>query len=224
VLFNSFHFLFFYVFVLAVFFLLKGMPRKLFILAASYYFYMCWSTKYIWVIWGITVLDYIAGLMIERAGSKAARRFYLWFSLSGNLGLLFFFKYFNFFSHSATQLAQMLGTSGHLPILDVILPVGISFHTFQAMSYTIDVYKGKVPAERNLVNYALYVAFFPQMVAGPIERPNQLLPQFRREPRLTAERFCSGAKWANVGSVQEDDCCGFDRTGGQCGVRAPREI
>jgi alginate O-acetyltransferase complex protein AlgI len=199
VLFNSFQFLFFYLIVLAVFFLLRGPPRKLFILVASYYFYMCWSTKYIWVIWGITIVDYVAGLMIEKAGSSAVKRLYLWLSLACNLGLLFFFKYFNFLSHSFTQLTQVFGTTIHSPILDIILPVGISFHTFQAMSYTIDLYKGKVRAEKNLLNYALYVAFFPQMVAGPIERPNQLLPQFGREPRPTLERFCSGAKWAMWG-------------------------
>jgi D-alanyl-lipoteichoic acid acyltransferase DltB (MBOAT superfamily) len=198
-LFNSFHFLFFFVIVLAGFFLLRGTARKLFVLAASYYFYMCWSTRYIWVIWGITLVDYVAGLLIERADSKASRRVYLWLSLGCNLGLLFFFKYFNFLSHSATQAAHLFGAGMELPVLDIILPVGISFHTFQAMSYTIDIYKGKVPAERSLLNYALYVAFFPQMVAGPIERPDQLLPQFRREAKPTIERFCSGAKRAMWG-------------------------
>jgi D-alanyl-lipoteichoic acid acyltransferase DltB (MBOAT superfamily) len=198
-LFNSFHFLFFFAIVLAGFFLLKGMPRKLFLLVASYYFYMCWSTRYIWVIWGITLIDYVAGRLIEGADSKSSKRIYLWLSLGCNLGLLFFFKYFNFLSHSTNQLAGLTGTPVDFPMLNIILPVGISFHTFQAMSYTIDIYKGKVPAERSFLNYALYVAFFPQMVAGPIERPDQLLPQFRREPKPALERFCSGAKWAMWG-------------------------
>ena len=195
-LFNSFQFAFFYIACLIGFAILRGTPRKVFLLVASYYFYMCWSTRYIWVIWGITILDYFAGLKIEAAEKTSTRKFYLACSLVANLGLLGVFKYYNFFSASLKSGLGHAGIHIPLPLLQVILPVGISFHTFQALSYTIEVYRRKAPAERNLLNYALYVAFFPQMVAGPIERPNQLLPQFHRTPRITTERIHSGLRIA----------------------------
>ncbi len=195
-LFNSFQFIFFYIVVLAVFSVLRGTPRKIFVLIASYYFYMCWSTRYIWVIWGITLLDYIAGLQIERSETQGRRRFYLGLSIAANIGLLVFFKYFNFLSATATSSFNLLGIHASPHLLNIILPVGISFHTFQALSYTIEVYRRKVPAEHNLLDYALYVAFFPQMVAGPIERPHQLLPQFHRDPHFRIERIHSGLRVA----------------------------
>lgn len=159
---------------------------------ASYYFYMCWSTKYIFVIWGITIIDYIAGIQIENAEKLKLRKLFLTLSLFCNIGLLVLFKYLNFLTGSAGRAMHFLGLQYDIPLLHIILPVGLSFHTFQAMSYTIDVYKRKAPAERSFLNYALYVAFFPQMVAGPIERPGELLPQFHREPVATLERLKSG--------------------------------
>jgi alginate O-acetyltransferase complex protein AlgI len=196
VLFNSFQFIFFYIFVLAVFSMLRGTPRKIFVLIASYYFYMCWSTRYIWVIWGITILDYFAGLQIERSETQARRRLYLGLSIAANIGLLFFFKYYNFLAVTANSSFNLLGIHASAHLLNIILPVGISFHTFQALSYTIEVYRRKVPAEHSLLDYALYVAFFPQMVAGPIERPHQLLPQFHHDPHFHIERVHSGLKIA----------------------------
>jgi D-alanyl-lipoteichoic acid acyltransferase DltB (MBOAT superfamily) len=193
-LFNTFQFLVFFVVVWVLFLALRGIPRKLLLLAASYYFYMCWNAKYILVIIGITILDFIAGLLIEKCERSASRKFYLGLSLFCNIGLLVVFKYFNFIGASIAGFSHLLGAGFNAPILNAILPVGLSFHTFQAMSYTIDVYKRKVPAEKSLLNYALYVAFFPQMVAGPIERPNQLLPQFHRDPEFRIERFRSGVE------------------------------
>jgi alginate O-acetyltransferase complex protein AlgI len=195
-LFNSFQFGFFYIACLIGFAVLRGTPRKVFLLVASYYFYMCWSTRYIWVIWGITIIDYVAGIQIERSESASRRKFFLGCSLAANLGILAAFKYYNFFAVSVSSGLAGMGMHIPLPVLHVILPVGISFHTFQALSYTIEVYRRKAPAEYNLLNYALYVAFFPQMVAGPIERPNQLLPQFHREPHFSVERVISGLRIA----------------------------
>lgn len=195
-LFNSFQFLAFFIVVWILFLALRGTPRKILLLVASYYFYMCWNARYIVVILGITLIDYAAGLLIERSEAARPRKLALGLSLFCNIGLLAVFKYFNFLSLSATGIFHWAGINRNTPLLNVLLPVGLSFHTFQAMSYTIDVYKRKAPAERSLLNYALYVAFFPQMVAGPIERPNQLLPQFHRDPELRLDRIRSGVEHA----------------------------
>ena len=207
-LFNSFQFLFFFVVVWLLFLATRGTPRKIILLLASYYFYMCWSTRYIWVIWGITLIDYVAGLQIEKAELPARRRLYLGLSLFCNIGLLVLFKYFNFLTGSLHSASHLFGLRYDPPLLAIILPVGLSFHTFQAMSYTIEVYRRRVPAEKNLLEYALYVAFFPQMVAGPIERPYELLPQFHREPRVTLEGVRSGDGAGLMGPVQEDGAGG----------------
>jgi alginate O-acetyltransferase complex protein AlgI len=191
-LFNSFQFLFFFVIVWLLFLVTRGTTRKIILLLASYYFYMCWSTRYIWVIWGITLIDYVAGLQIEKAELPARRRLYLGISLFCNIGLLVLFKYFNFLTGSFRSASHLFGLRYDPPLLAIILPVGLSFHTFQAMSYTIEVYRRRVPAEKNLLEYALYVAFFPQMVAGPIERPYELLPQFHREPTVTLDGVRAG--------------------------------
>jgi alginate O-acetyltransferase complex protein AlgI len=191
-LFNSFQFLFFFIIVWLLFLVTRGTTRKIILLLASYYFYMCWSTRYIWVIWGITLIDYVAGLQIEKAEQPARRRLYLGVSLFCNLGLLVIFKYFNFLTGSFRSASHLFGLRYDPPLLAIILPVGLSFHTFQAMSYTIEVYRRRVPAEKRLLEYALYVAFFPQMVAGPIERPYELLPQFHREPRVTSADVRAG--------------------------------
>ena len=196
-----------------LFLVLRGTPRKVFLLIASYYFYMCWNTKYVVVIWGITLVDFAAGLLIERGKKESARKFFLGLSLVCNVGLLVVFKYLNFLDASATEVVRFWGGSQDLPIFRILLPVGLSFHTFQAMSYTIDIYKRKAPSEKNLLNYALYVAFFPQMVAGPIERPLQLLPQFNCEPVFRSDRVRSGVILATWGLFKKmviaDSLSGF---------------
>ena len=191
-LFNSFQFLFFFVVVWLLFLVTRGTTRKIILLIASYYFYMCWSTRYIFVIWAITLIDFVAGLQIEKTEQLARRRFYLGLSLFCNVGLLVVFKYFNFLTGSLRSGSHLFGLRFDPPLLAILLPVGLSFHTFQAMSYTIEVFRRRVPAEKKLLEYALYVAFFPQMVAGPIERPYELLPQFHREPRVTLAGVQSG--------------------------------
>jgi D-alanyl-lipoteichoic acid acyltransferase DltB (MBOAT superfamily) len=193
-LFNSFHFLLFFPIVVTLYFFLPHRYRWMFLLAASYYFYMCWRPEYVIVLILITLIDYYAGVQIAKTSIPRKRKKYLLLSLAANLGLLFVFKYFNFINASVKTIFAQL----HLPYpvnnLDVLLPVGISFHTFQTMSYSIDVYQGKKQAERHCGMFALYVAFFPQLVAGPIERSMNLLPQFFEKHRFEYHRVIDGLK------------------------------
>src|ERR1700692_4469837 len=154
-LFNSFQFLCFFVVVWLLFLVTRGTTRKNILLVASYYFYMCWSTRYIFVIWGITLIDYVAGLQIAKAELPARRRLYLGVSLFCNIGLLVLFKYFNSLPASFRSASHLFGLRYDPPLLAIILPVGLSFHTFQAMSYTIEVYRRRVPAEKTLLASAL---------------------------------------------------------------------
>ena len=177
-LFNSIHFVFFFPIVVAIYFAFPHRFRWALLLVASYYFYMCWEPTYAILIFASTVIDYVAAIQIGRASSATRRRLFLLFSLFGNFGILFAFKYFNFVSGSIETFLGLYGVSHSFMKLNVLLPIGISFYTFQSVSYTIDVYRGKQKPERHLGIFALYVSFFPQLVAGPIERANHLLPQF----------------------------------------------
>jgi len=191
-LFNSLEFLVFFPTVVVLYFLTPHRGRWVLLLAASYFFYMSWKPAYILLIVASTLVDYTAGRGMERARTARSRRGYLIASLGANLGLLFVFKYFNFFSSSARGVLGSLGVSYETPVVDLLLPVGISFYTFQTLSYTIDVYQGKRSAEKHLGIFALYVAFFPQLVAGPIERSVNLIPQFYARHRLVYARVVSG--------------------------------
>ncbi len=175
-LFNTAPFIFFFAIVALAYYGLAHRGRLLLLLAASCYFYMFWIPKYVLILFFVIAVDYCAGIGIERAESKRVKRLLLVASLTANLGVLAFFKYTNFFLGNLNSLGAQLGEKP-LALLDIVLPIGLSFHTFQAMSYTIEVYRGNYPAERNLLVYALYVLYFPQLVAGPIERPYNLLPQ-----------------------------------------------
>jgi len=188
------HFIFFFAAIFVLYFSLPHKYRWILLLLGSYYFYMCWNVKYIILIIISTLIDYFCGLRMAREEEIEKRRKYLLFSLFANLGLLFTFKYFNFFSRSLNQLFDSLHLSLQIPFLHVLLPVGISFYTFQTLSYTIDVYRGKVKHEKHLGIFALYVAFFPQLVAGPIERAYRLLPQFFRKNYFDDERIISGLR------------------------------
>lgn len=194
VLFNSLHFLVYFPIVAAVYFLLPHRVRWAWLLAASYYFYMCWKPAYVAVIWLLTIVDYIAGRAIGAATSTARRRLYLGLSLASNLGLLFFFKYFNFVNDTLRTVTESFDVIYGIPELDIILPLGISFHTFQALNYTIDVYRREREPERHLGRFALFIAFFPQLVAGPIERAGHLLPQFLIEHRFDPALAASGLR------------------------------
>jgi alginate O-acetyltransferase complex protein AlgI len=184
-LFNSLHFLIFFPIVTLVYFLIPHRIRYIWLLIASYYFYMCWNAKYAILIAISTLITYASGLLIDRADKlqnpdKARRRKKLWVALSfiSNLSILFFFKYFDFAINNINVVLSHLNIQILQPSFDVLLPVGISFYTFQALSYTVDVYRKDIYAERNVLKYALFVSFFPQLVAGPIERSKNLLVQF----------------------------------------------
>lgn len=191
-LFNSLHFAIFFPLSVAIYFLLPFRLRWIFLLGASYYFYMCWEVAYALLILFSTAVDYLAAIRIEEAKSDRARRRWLWVSIGVNLSLLFFFKYSTFASRSVSDLLEVLGFSHSLPIVQVLLPVGISFYTFQSLSYTVDVYWRRLPAERHFGLFALYVAYWPQLVAGPIERPAHLLPQLRASHIFEEGRARSG--------------------------------
>lgn len=202
-LFNSFQFLIFFTVVFLVYFAIPYRWRWGMLLAASYYFYMCWRVEYIVLIIASTLVDYYAAIGIERSKKKGLKRIFLMASLICNLGLLFLFKYFNFFSSSIQRIFQHSNIFIDMPIFNVLLPVGISFYTFQTLSYTIDVYMNKRGAEKHLGIFALYVSFFPQLVAGPIERSTHLLPQFRQHVVFNYDRAVSGMRLILWGFIKK---------------------
>lgn len=192
-LFNSLDFLLFFPLVCILFFGFPTKYRWLLLLVASCYFYMYFIPIYILILAGTIVIDYFAGILIENnQGTK--RRFYLILSLFANILVLAVFKYYNFFIENIEVLLAALGSKSNLPYLSILLPVGLSFHTFQAMSYTIEVYRGNQKAEKHFGIYALYVMFFPQLVAGPIERPQNVLHQFHEKKYFLYENFAKGFK------------------------------
>jgi alginate O-acetyltransferase complex protein AlgI len=193
-LFNSFQFLLFFPLVTLLYFLLPHRWRWLQLLVASCLFYCAFIPVYILILFFTIIIDYGAGLMIEGAAGKK-RKLFLVISLLANIGVLAVFKYFNFFADNINDVLHSLNLEVHpIPLLDIILPIGLSFHTFQAMSYTIEVYRGHQPAERHLGIYALYVMFYPQLVAGPIERPQNLLHQFRERHHFDPDHMVKGLR------------------------------
>ena len=193
-LFNSFEFLIFFPVVTALYFATPYRFRWALLLAASYYFYGSWNWKYLGLIVASTLIDYIAARGMAATVTQRGRRLCLAASLIGNLGILFTFKYYNFFRDSAAELFTRLGLESALPAANLLLPVGISFYTFQSLSYTVDVYLRKRDPERHLGRFALYVAFFPQLVAGPIERSTRLLPQLAQHHDFEYDRVTHGIK------------------------------
>lgn len=193
-LFNSFQYFFFLAVVVPVYFATPCRYRWVPLLVASYYFYMCWNPAYILLIVASTLVDYVAARRMAGSQSVATRRLCLAASLTVNLGLLFTFKYYNFFVDNVAAVLDGWHVAYQMPTSHLLLPVGISFYKFQTLGYTIDVYRRKVPAERHLGKFALYVAFFPQLVAGPIERAARLLPQMYEKHRLDVDRIVSGAR------------------------------
>ncbi len=191
-LFNSIEFIIFFPIVVAAYFIMAPKYRWILLLAASYYFYMCWDYKYIVLIMFSTVVDYLAGIMMYRTDKVRLRKLLLAASLTTNLGLLFFFKYFNFFGDTVNFFLDRFNIFAEVPAYDLLLPVGISFYTFQTLSYTIDIYRRKQTPEFHFGRFALFVSFFPQLVAGPIERSVNLIPQFREEFKFEYERVREG--------------------------------
>jgi alginate O-acetyltransferase complex protein AlgI len=178
--FISLQFLVFFMVVTLSYYQLRNQRMRIrLLLAASCYFYMAFVPKYILILGGTIVIDYFAGLQIARSVGKS-RKTWLIISIIANVGVLAFFKYFNFLLGNIEPLIHWALPSTDIPVLHILLPIGLSFHTFQAMSYTIEVYRGKQPPEKDFMTYALYVMFYPQLVAGPIERPQHVLPQLHR--------------------------------------------
>lgn len=197
--FNSLAFVAFYPIVLLLYFLLPRRARMPLLLVASYFFYMYYQPSLIFLIVGTTLVSWLAAWGIERSRSVALRRLLLVVTLVVCLGTLFFYKYFDFLMGCIAGLIGCFGSTASPIVLSLVLPVGISFYTFQTLSYVIDVYRGSVPHEKNFFYYALFVSFFPQLVAGPIERPENLLPQLKEKHTFTKENAVQGAKHILVG-------------------------
>lgn len=192
-IFDSLEFLVFLPPVVAVYWLLPHLWRKYWLLATSYFFYMYWNPAFILLLLLSTAVDYFCGIGLERhRETPKLRKALLLVSVCVNLGLLFSFKYLDFFGQIINNICALLAISYRIPAFHWILPVGISFYTFQTMSYTIDVYRGKVRAERDPVIFALYVTFFPQLVAGPIENAKNLIPQLKRQAAPAYDDFAAG--------------------------------
>ena len=183
--FTSFEFLVFFPVVVLLFYVMPKKLRQPWLLLASYYFYMGWNAKYALLILTSTVVTYLCALLLDRieTDDKKKRKFVLIASLVINLAILVFFKYFYFLHDTIAACLSVIGIRMQASRLDILLPVGISFYTFQALGYTIDVYRGDVKAEKNFITYALFVSFFPQLVAGPIERSGHLLGQLEKISR-----------------------------------------
>ncbi|MCC6684770.1 MAG: MBOAT family protein [Bacteroidia bacterium] len=192
-LFNSFEFLIFFILVTGMFFAIPHKYRWFLLLTASCYFYMAFVPVYILILGFTIVVDYFAGIWIEKTEGKK-KRWFLIASLVANIGVLAVFKYYNFLNENITALLGLVHTQNPIPALSILLPIGLSFHTFQAMSYTIEVYRGNQKAERHFGIYALYVMFYPQLVAGPIERPQNILHQFYIEHKFDYTRVTDGLK------------------------------
>lgn len=191
-LFNSFEFLLFFPIITVLYFLLPYKFRWVLLLAASCFFYMFFIPKYILILFFTIIIDYYAGIQLEKIVDKKKRKWFLIASLIANIGILVIFKYYNFINGNITAVLDAFHSENPIPVLNIILPIGLSFHTFQAMSYTIEVYRGNQKAEKHFGIYALYVMYYPQLVAGPIERPQNVLWQFKIDHKPEYERIRTG--------------------------------
>jgi D-alanyl-lipoteichoic acid acyltransferase DltB (MBOAT superfamily) len=191
----------------------KAWHQNVLLLFASYYFYACWNWHFLFLLLFSTTLDYFSAIKIEGETSPGLRKLWLWISISINLGFLAVFKYYNFFAVSFQEAAQALGVTVHPAILNIILPVGISFYTFHGLSYIIDCYYNRIKAERNFVDYAVFVSFFPLLVAGPIERATHLLPQLKTKRTFNYSNVVNGLKQILWGLFKKvviaDNCAEF---------------
>ena len=191
-LFNSLEFLIFFPIVVTLYFICPYRYRWVLLLAASYYFYAAWRLEYIFLLLATTLISYTTALLMARPGYQTKRAGLLVLGLGLNLGILFAFKYFNFFNDSLRAAFNQFNLFYNVPMFQMLLPVGISFYTFQALGYIIDVYRGKLEPERHLGRFALFVSFFPQLLAGPIERATNMLPQYYKNFDFDEARVTSG--------------------------------
>lgn len=198
-LFNSVAFLLFFALVTTLFFVLPHKFRWAMLLAASCVFYMFFKPEYILILAFTIAIDFYAGLKIDSAPDQRGKKRFLVLSLIANIGILAVFKYFNFINDNITGLFRLFGQQNPIPYLKILLPLGLSFHTFQAMSYTIEVYRGNQKPERHFGIYALYVMFYPQLVAGPIERPQNILHQFHQRQHFDFDRVAAGLRLMLLG-------------------------
>ncbi len=195
-LFNSVSFIVFFPIVVLLYFVIPKKIRYIWLLAASYFFYMCWNAKYAVLLLYSTAVTYASGLLIDRCDAKGWRegmkKVFVALSFGMNLSLLFLFKYFNFAVDNINVILSRWNIRALDPGFDLLLPVGISFYIFQALSYTMDVYRKEIYVEKNFLKYALFVSFFPQLVAGPIERSKNLLKQIGSGHCFSYENFRRG--------------------------------
>ncbi|MFN3202879.1 MAG: MBOAT family O-acyltransferase [Bradymonadia bacterium] len=197
--FNSWTFLAFCIIVYGLYYRLPHRGQNWLILIGSYVFYGAWDWRFLGLLWVSTAVDFAVGKAIEATDEQTRRKRLLWISLGTNLGILGFFKYFNFFADSLVGAMAAFGVEVDAVTLEIVLPVGISFYTFQTLAYSIDVYRGRMKAVRDPLDFAIYVAFFPQLVAGPIERAQNLMPQISQPRTVTAEQLYSGAQLVLIG-------------------------
>jgi alginate O-acetyltransferase complex protein AlgI len=201
--FNSLHFVWFFIIVYALYRVLPHRAQNWLLLVASYYFYAAWDWRFLGLLAGSTLVDYTCALAMGRTAAPRQRRAILCASLAFNLTLLGFFKYFNFFADNVHAVLGSIGWRVDFVTLHVLLPVGISFYTFVTMSYVIDVYRRDIPATRDLLDFAVFVAYFPHLVAGPILRASRLLPQIDSPRRITRDQVRDGAWLIGWGFLQK---------------------
>jgi len=194
-LFNTYQFAYFFAFLFPAYWLLRRWTslQNVLLLGAGYYFYACWNPKFLLLLVLSTAMDYACGLWVDQAEEPRRRKAVVALSMALNLGMLGYFKYYNFFAESLQTVLARLGVVVPLTHLNVILPIGISFYTFQSMSYVIDVYRRDLKPTRNFIQFATFVSFFPHLVAGPIMRPTSLLPQVVRPRRFNLQQFYDGS-------------------------------
>jgi len=202
--FNSLTFLVFFAIVLGVHSMpLPWVAKKSFLLVASYVFYAAWNPPFVVLLWISTLIDWTAAARLHAATTQAARRFWLVISLAANLGILGYFKYGEFLLQNWQQLMAAFGVEWVPPAWDIILPVGISFYTFQTMAYTLDIYLRRAEPQRSFLDFALFVTFFPQLVAGPIVRPTELIPQFAAPRTATRDQLLWGLALIVIGLFEK---------------------
>jgi len=211
--FNSINFAIFLPIVFVLYWFVTNKSLKLqniLLLFSSYFFYACWDWRFLFLLMFSTLLDYYTGLKMAETDNKKAKKAWFWLSICINLGFLGVFKYYNFFAESFAAAVSNFGLQVNPWTLKVILPVGISFYTFHGLSYVIDVYKGRIEAERNFIDYSVFVSFFPLLVAGPIERASHLLPQIKKERVFNYEQAVDGLRqilWGLFKKVVIADLC-----------------
>ena len=215
-LFNSIGFVIFLPVVFLLYWFLTNKNLKLqniLLLLSSYFFYACWDWRFLFLLMFSTLLDYFTGLKMQDANNQKRKRFWFWLSVAVNLGFLGIFKYYNFFAESFAETISHVGLQVNPWTLKVILPVGISFYTFHGLSYVIDIYKDRIKAESNVVDYAVFVSFFPLLVAGPIERATHLLPQIKKRRTFDYIKAVDGLKQILWGLFKKiviaDNCAEF---------------